>query len=633
MSVTMRKVPRTPAERLVVHMIQVLCRWPRAAVVIGLLVVALLAPARAHHAAAATATWSATYFNNKTLTGPSVLARDDGANIDFAWAGSPGPGVNADNFSVRWTRTIDFVAGVYEFSTVSDDGARVFLDGSATALPLDAWYDQAPTAHSAVHRMTAGPHVVTVEFYDAAGGATIHFWLTRRQELDDFATQTVATAVPYGTTVFAFAPDGRIFIGEQGGTVVIYKNGALLPTPFYQIQNVNTYWDHGLLGMALDPNFGSNGYVYLSFTYENDPTNTTGPKNGRIIRVTASGDTAVPGSELVLAGSRVGTPAKPSCEQWPLTDDCIPSDSASHSVGALKFGPDGKLYAATGDGASFDYVDVLALRAQNKDRLAGKILRLNPANGQGLADNPFCAPGCDLTATRSRVWAYGVRNDFRFNFRPGTNTIFSGDVGWYTTEEIDAFGAGANLGWPCWEGLDWNGNTADPTTYAGMSVCQALIAAGGDTKPIYTYAHPGPASAVGGSFSGDNPYSLPFKNAFFWGDYSRDQIHVLKVDAYNQLVAGSEQLFASDADGAVQFETGPDGNIYYLSYNTGQLRRIVYTGYSVGGIAEAPQLPMTAPAGRGQSVPSPWAIIAGGFLGVVVVGGGCWLAAARRASD
>src|SRR4029079_16426215 len=95
------------------------------------------------------------------------------------------------------------------------------------------------------------------------------------------------------------------------------------------------------------------------------------------------------------------------------------------ATATLSCGAGGMLSVAPGDGASYSSVDPLALRAQDIDRLAGKILRINPANGQGGATNPFtgCNPGCNLTASRSKVWAYGVRNDFRFNFKPGTNTI------------------------------------------------------------------------------------------------------------------------------------------------------------------------------------------------------------------
>jgi glucose/arabinose dehydrogenase len=165
------------------------------------------------------------------------------------------------------------------------------------------------------------------------------------------------------------------------------------------------------------------------------------------------------------------------------------------------------LYVATGDGASYASVDVRALRAQDIDRLAGKYLRVNPANGQGLPDNPFteCTPTCNLATTRAKVWAYGVRNSFRFNFKPGTNVILSGEVGWDAWEEQNVVTAGDNLGWPCFEG------NFVQAGYAAYSQC-ASLPAGDVTFGIHTYAHPPGAAAVGGAFTGVNSYSSQYRN-------------------------------------------------------------------------------------------------------------------------
>jgi hypothetical protein len=112
--------------------------------------------------------WQASYWNNMTLTGPPVLQRSD-ANLDFDWGtGSPGPGVNADGFSARWTRYLDLAAGNYRFSTTSDDGMRVYVDGS---LIIDVWYDHSPLAASADRTLGAGHHLFVVEYYENTVGA------------------------------------------------------------------------------------------------------------------------------------------------------------------------------------------------------------------------------------------------------------------------------------------------------------------------------------------------------------------------------------------------------------------------------------------------------------------------------
>lgn len=520
--------------------------------------------------------WSAQYFANQNLQGAPVLTRTD-ADINFDWvSGSPGGGVPIDFFSARWTRTMDFLAGPYEVTTTSDDGSRVYVDGQ---LVLDFWIDQSATPHATFVQMTAGPHTVVVEYYEAQYEAVMKFSMVHRPD-GGFGNETIVSGLMV-PTVFQFAPDGRIFIAQKDGTVLIYKNGALLATPFYNVPNVNDYHDRGLLGMALDPNFATNGYVYLNYTYDNNPADLAGLKTAQIIRVTANGDVADPATKLVLAGSVTGTPAQPSCEDWPLDADCMPSDYDSHSVGALKFGPDGMLYAALGDGASYFSVDIRALRSQDVNRYSGKILRINPANGQGLADNPFYAGS--LTATRAKVWALGVRNDFRFNFQPGTGTIVSGDVGWDTWEEVNVVAKGANLGWPCYEGM------GQQPGYAAYAQCQTLYGAGGVTAPIYVYDHsyPNGASVTGGGFTGANSYSAPFQNAYWWGDYPSNTISAMKLDGANQVVAGSLKQVTAVADGPVAIETGPDGDVYYIAINVGELRHLKFYGGNRPPIAVA----------------------------------------------
>src|SRR5581483_9412034 len=378
-----------------------------------------------------------------------------------------------------------------------------------------------------------------------------------------FVSTTVASGLSLPTD-FAFLPDGRILIAEKHGVVRVYKNGSLLTTPFIDISNhVNDYYDRGLLGIAVDPNFASNGFVYLLYTYENDPTQYNGPKTGRLTRVTATGDTA--GNETVILGSQVG----PGCGGFPVGADCIPSEWYGHSVGALKFAPDGTLFVTLGDAASWNTVNADALRAQNLDSLAGKNLRIT-TTGAGLSTNPFW--NGSASANRSKVWGYGFRNAYRFNIRPGTSTPFIGDVGWNDWEEIDVGLRGANFGWPCYEG------TGQQAGYAGQSTCQTLYATGPVQPPLITYPHNGQTSAVtGGAFYTGSLYPAQYQGAYFYGDYGLSTMQYAQLDANNALVSGPTN-FATGADGPVAIEMGPDGNLWYIAISAQQLRRIDFTG-------------------------------------------------------
>ena len=301
-------------------------------------------------------------------------------------------------------------------------------------------------------------------------------------------TQDVLAQGLLTPTNLAFLPDGRILVTEKKGVVRVWKNGAILPTPLIDLTDrVNDYFDHGLLGIAVDPNFASNGYVYFLYTFENDINQYSSSKTGRLARYTVSGDTASKASEFVVLGHWVG----PSCESFPAGFDCIPSDNLSHSVGDIKFAPDGSMFVTSGDGASFSVVDPLALRAQNLDSLGGKIMHID-ANGNGFSTNPFY--NGDATSNRSKIWDYGLRNPYRFGLKPTTNTPYIGQVGWNAWEDIYVGKPGKNFGWPCYEG------NFSQDGYAAYPTCTALYSAGTRTAPLLSYSHYAGSTAVTGGF-------------------------------------------------------------------------------------------------------------------------------------
>ncbi|MEV8513211.1 LamG-like jellyroll fold domain-containing protein [Dactylosporangium sp. NPDC051484] len=386
-----------------------------------------------------------------------------------------------------------------------------------------------------------------------------------------FTTEVVATLPQYSVVGTAFAPDGRMFVWTKPGVVRIVKNGQLLPTPFLDLTGkVNTYDDRGMWGFALDPDFATNGYVYLTYVYENTANpDAAGPKTSRLVRVTAdpnNPDVALPGSETVILGS-VGTAP---CSNQPAGADCIPADGGSHSIGGLLFGPDGKLFLGNGDGAE---ANALSLGAQDLNSYRGKILRINK-DGTAPADNPFYD---GTNSVKSKVFLYGVRNPFRFALQPGTGHLWFGDVGWNTWEEINDGVPGANYGWPCYEGTN-----PQPTFQQQYSQCQAL-AASSVTAPYYTYNHTVGSAVIGGPFYTADVYPAQYKNNFFFADYSGNYIKRVVFDGNNNPIG--VQPFATNVDAPVSLVVGPDGMIYYLSFTTGQVRRIRFNGPSAHATA------------------------------------------------
>jgi hypothetical protein len=278
--------------------------------------------------------------------------------------------------------------------------------------------------------------------------------------------------------------------------------------------------ERGLLGIAFDPNFASNNFLYVYYTVPFEP------RHNRVSRFTANGDVVVPGSEVILLELNNLTLA------------------SNHNGGALHFGPDGKLYIATGENATRDNSQTLA-------NMLGKILRIN-SNGSIPTDNPFFN---QATGNNRSIWALGLRNPFTFAFQPGTGRMFINDVGESTWEEINEGIAGSNYGWPATEGP-----TNDPNFRA----------------PLFAYNHGfGPTTGfaiTGGAFY--NPVVVQFPSNFvgkyFFADLGSGWIRVFDP------ATGTASPFAAGILQPVDIKVGSDGSLYYLSY-AGRLFRVRFT--------------------------------------------------------
>ncbi len=341
-----------------------------------------------------------------------------------------------------------------------------------------------------------------------------------------FSQTEVATGLSQPTLVTP-APDGRLFICEQAGTMRVVKNGSLLATPFLQL-TVNALGERGLIGLTFDPNFATNQYLYVYYTV---PTSGSVTVHNRVSRFTANGDVMPPGSEQILL------------ELDPL------SGATNHNGGSLAFRPDGKLYIAVGDNANTSHPQTLTNHH-------GKVLRIN-SDGTTPTDNPFQTGN----AAQRRIWAYGLRNPYTLAVQPGTGRLFVNDVGQSSWEEVnDASTGGLNFGWPIVEGPGSN---------------TAL------TNPVFAYPHtsgnPTGCAITGGTFY--NPTTLTYPNLFvgkyFFQDYCSGWINVLDLTTSPVTYT----TFAGALPGqSLGITLGTDGHLYYLSYSASILYRIHYLG-------------------------------------------------------
>jgi glucose/arabinose dehydrogenase len=403
-------------------------------------------------------------------------------------------------------------------------------------------------------------------------------------------------------TAVRFAADGRVFVTEKKGVIKVFAD-AYADAPMLTIDlqaNVNSYWDHGLAGLALDPQFPAVPDIYITYTYDapiggvapvwNDECSNSlppgCPTSGRLSRLSLTSATTV-GAEEVLV------------EDW-----C--QQGVTHSIDDVAFGPDGLLYVSAGEGANHFLLDIGesnvcndpyreggALRAQDirttGDPLGygGTILRVDP-------DNP----------SDREVVGYGLRNPYRINFRPGTNQLWIADVGNGSWEELDWIedalgGAQPNFGWPCYEGFvrEQGFDSLD------LPLCESLYAApgGGYTPgaavPYYAYQHnqivaagdgcrmdPSPpmsaTSAVTGvAFypgGGAGNYPAQYHGALFFADFARGCIWTMAKDDFGNPDPFTISPFVVGGIYPVDLQVGPGGDIFYVDIFSGTVHRVRY---------------------------------------------------------
>jgi glucose/arabinose dehydrogenase len=433
-------------------------------------------------------------------------------------------------------------------------------------------------------------------------------------------TEVVVWSGLVDPTAVRFAPDGRVFVAERRGTIQMF-DGLTDPTATRVADlrtEVHSYGSRGLGGLAVDPGFPTRPYLYAMYTFDG-PVGGTPPTYG----TAGSDDDPCPGgfadgcvasSKLVRLALDGVTTTKTDlvhdwCQQFP-----------NHTADDLVFGRDGALYASGGDGASFAFTDygqggrpanacgdpgavngVMSppaaeggsLRAQDVRTLgdpvglSGTVIRVSPDTGAALADNPN-ADAADPNA--ARIVADGLRNPYRMTTRPGTDELWIGDVGLETWDEIDrlvAPTAAANFGWPCYEG---DGRLA-PFDSADLTICEDLYsAAGSTTAPFFAYRQGQPlntsdtcvatnGSALSGlAFYPGGPYPPEYDGALFVADHSHRCVWVIPRGADGLPDPAQLRPFIPDAAFPVDLQVSPGGELFYVDYDGGTVRRVQYTG-------------------------------------------------------
>jgi Glucose / Sorbosone dehydrogenase len=364
--------------------------------------------------------------------------------------------------------------------------------------------------------------------------------------------QPIATSTVFSSPLFLTAPIGnssesRLFIVEQGGLIRIVdvSSGALIGTFLDLSSRVLTGGERGLLGMAFDPDYATNGFFYVYYT--------------------ARATSAIAAGDIVIARYQANPPTNNVASSTETVLKTIPHPTnANHNGGMLAFGPDRCLYAGVGDGGgSGDPSN----NAQTKTILLGKILRLNPLTGNPCAfvsNNPFVLPGGDPA-----VWSYGLRNPYRFSFDRTTGNLYIGDVGESQREEVDVAqapdaGRAINYGWDIMEGF---------LCFDPPSGCNTA----GLTLPVLDYTHDDGACSIIGGYVYRGTKNSSMSGTYFYGDLCAGFVRSFQLQN-GQLgtqntwpllspPAGQQiTSFGEDAQGELYLVTQP-GGLFHLVAN------------------------------------------------------------------
>lgn len=353
--------------------------------------------------------------------------------------------------------------------------------------------------------------------------------------------------------------DGRFYVVEQSGRVRVIENGTLLTQPFFEVDRSNFDaggWEQGLLGIALDPKFAENRRVYLNFTGKRGTTH--------IVRVTAASPQQ--------AEARSQTVILKYAQPW-----------ANHNGGSVRFGPDGMLWIGTGDGGAANDPQG---NGQKLDTLLGKMLRIDvsgpPDEGKSYAvpkDNPFV----DKEGARPEIWAYGLRNPWRYEF-DALGRLWIADVGQNRYEEIDLQPAdskgGENYGWNVMEGFgefrEGGDRARDPRRLSAEQHAERGLVA-----PIHAYRHDPDGSITGGYFyEGDGVPAL--KNRYIFAEFQRGRIWSFKVEGAKATdLSEHTEMWTSVLEGKTPLQRissfGRDnaGELYILDIRDGRVWKVV----------------------------------------------------------
>ncbi|MFV0634750.1 PQQ-dependent sugar dehydrogenase [Demequina sp.] len=390
--------------------------------------------------------------------------------------------------------------------------------------------------------------------------------------LEGFSDEAVLTTGLAEPIAMEFLPDGRMLVLQKGGQIKIGDPSSVPMTTevYLTLTDINTGAERGLLDIALDPDFVTNGYFYLYY----HPGST---ERGRIARFTHAENAGGTSSRGEAASEAI------------VWQDVEGYGACCHYGGGLDFGPDGNLWLTVGDKFDGD-------RAQDLSDPSGKIIRVEP-DGDVPADNPYAS---GAGGAHPYVWASGLRNPFRASWDAQTNRFFIGEVGGNDIPEswedlhvarYDDEYKGLNYQWPNCEG---------PHPYTDFPAC--TIADGSPAEPIFAYPHHSPlgpnASITAGFVYRGTQFPSEWDGVFFYGDYTRHVIRYLVFDESGENVIGDFDFkpsgqMSGNATTVVAIEQGTDGALYYAQIANGQIRRIVYEGGNRGPTVTSAQADVT----------------------------------------